>query len=214
MKYPDKTSIQNIANTLSNTIKPVISDVFESIQVASDILYACKGLVYNLTKSNKGFLYFASRIKLDDATELAFSQYLYQPPLLCTPLTVTNNNESGYYTYDTSVVLGGKYKEHNKQVRLDVINILNNIKFILDIDTVSQPCSVDTTLTNTALQNAVTYQKQQQSIVKEYMGKSFWFNHRLDSRGRLYCQGYHLNYMGDDYNKAAINLAKHEYLEE
>jgi len=51
-------------------------------------------------------------------------------------------------------------------------------------------------------------------LIEEYKNKTMFFNHRLDSRQRIYSQGFHINYQSDEYGKAMVNLAKFEYCEE
>jgi DNA-directed RNA polymerase len=43
-------------------------------------------------------------------------------------------------------------------------------------------------------------------------GNRFWLTHKYDKRGRTYCQGYHVSYQGNDYNKACIEFADGEPL--
>jgi DNA-directed RNA polymerase len=41
----------------------------------------------------------------------------------------------------------------------------------------------------------------------------FYLTHKYDKRGRVYCQGYHINYQGAPWNKATIQLADKELVE-
>jgi DNA-directed RNA polymerase len=36
--------------------------------------------------------------------------------------------------------------------------------------------------------------------------RKIYLTHRVDKRGRLYCHGYHLNYQGNEYRRAMIDL--------
>ncbi len=40
----------------------------------------------------------------------------------------------------------------------------------------------------------------------------FWMTHRYDKRGRVYCQGYHVNYQGTPWNKAVVEFANKEHV--
>jgi len=206
-KYRE-TSIQNVANDIGNLFNN-IDDVFVRVQIGSDILAACQNIGYTLTKLEEGIL-FTSTIKISRETELRLAKFIYQPPLKCKPNHINNNFQSGYLTWDDSVVIGGKDKQHNKPLRLDVINILNNIGFVLDKETCKKVHKPKNKLKGDDLKNWNKKMKETSSIVKEYEDTEFYFNWKLDSRQRMYCQGYHLSTQGDEYQKASINLAKYE----
>jgi hypothetical protein len=44
-------------------------------------------------------------------------------------------------------------------------------------------------------------------------GNEFCLTHKYDKRGRIYCQGYPVNYQGALWNKAVIQLAAKEIVE-
>jgi len=46
------------------------------------------------------------------------------------------------------------------------------------------------------------------------MRDKFWLTHKYDRRGRVYCQGYHVNYQGNPWNKAVVEFADKELLSE
>ena len=41
-------------------------------------------------------------------------------------------------------------------------------------------------------------------------GNNFSLGHKYDKRGRTYAQGYHINYQGTSYNKAVLEFADKE----
>ena len=41
-------------------------------------------------------------------------------------------------------------------------------------------------------------------------GNRFFLTHAYDKRGRTYAKGYHVNYQGNDWNKATICFAEGE----
>ena len=65
-------------------------------------------------------------------------------------------------------------------------------------------------LDNWATFKRVSYQMYT-LIVKQ--GNAFHLTHRVDSRGRIYAQGYHITTMGTAFKKASIDLAKQEIVE-
>ena len=56
------------------------------------------------------------------------------------------------------------------------------------------------------------YCKVAQNIMLE-TGNKFYFSHRYDYRGRTYCEGYYLNYQGNDYCKAVLEFSNKEIIE-
>jgi DNA-directed RNA polymerase len=47
----------------------------------------------------------------------------------------------------------------------------------------------------------------------EIADNEFYLTHKYDKRGRIYCQGYHVNYQGTPWNKAVIQFANEEIVE-
>jgi len=44
------------------------------------------------------------------------------------------------------------------------------------------------------------------------LGNEFYLTHKYDKRGRTYCQGYHVNIQGNDWNKSVIEFGEKEYV--
>jgi hypothetical protein len=44
-------------------------------------------------------------------------------------------------------------------------------------------------------------------------GNEFYLNQKVDKRGRVYAQGYHVSTAGSSYKKASIELAHEEFVE-
>ncbi len=211
MKYSN-TSIQNIAYDLSTLFDKYIDDQFIRIQIGADLAYVCRGITYKLTK--KESILFETKLELSDRTKSLISNYIYQPPMLCKPLHISNNHQSGYLTYNDSVILGGKEKSHNKLLRLDVINIQNNIGFVLDNEVIKHKEKSKKVLKKQDLENFNQFVKECGWLHEEYKDRTFYFNWRYDSRGRAYTSGYHINIQSTEYRKASISLAKKELLRE
>jgi len=205
-----ESSIQNVANDIGNLFSHYIDDTFVRIQIGSDILDVCEDNGYELIRTEDSLM-FISAISLKPETKLRLSQFMYQPPLVAKPLNITNNSQSGYHTFNESIILGGVVKHHNKPVRLDVINTLNSIKFVIDNDVltteVEKPKEI---LVGQDEENYKQYLIEKKEIANIYKDKAFFFNHKVDSRGRIYSSGYHLNYQSHEYNKALLSLEKAE----
>lgn len=113
------------------------------------------------------------------------------------------------------VILGGKIKQHDRFVSLDVINKQNSILLSLNVKLLgkiahkpSKPLETEEMkeqwklfareCTNKYLE-AVHTKRNQFSIV-----------HKYDTRGRMYADSYYINYQGTAYQKAVIQLANKE----
>lgn len=213
MKF-NETTIQHLSNEIGNLFGD-LNDIFIQIQIGADLLSACDETIYSIYQSgdDEEGLMVESLIEFSDEVKAKISMFIYQPPMLTKPMNINNNYQSGYLSWNDSVILGGYEKQHNKPVRLDVLNILNNIGFVLDEVTCNKLHISKNELDKENLDNWEQKIREENILFKFYKSKEFFFNHKLDSRQRIYSQGYHLNVQGDEYNKACINLAKYEVVE-
>lgn len=153
----------------------------------------------------------------------------FLPPMIEPPKPVNNNKQSGYLTVNDYVVLGYKENQHNQRLSLDVINILNQNKYVLDnyvIQNFEKPwfrevleehelSLLDMIDQQEYYDQAVTFEKykEQLKVLTEIIkDKPIYFNHKYDKRGRIYAQGYHFNTQGTSYEKACINLKTKEFV--
>jgi DNA-directed RNA polymerase len=58
------------------------------------------------------------------------------------------------------------------------------------------------------------YDQSSKDVMHALMGirDRFWLTHKYDRRGRTYCVGYHINYQGTSWNKAVVEFANKEEL--
>ncbi len=91
-------------------------------------------------------------------------------------------------------------------------NLLKHMQHKLNVEKIQN--NIDTNEANSwelmaiAENNWDNYIKETKEIVNilsEHSG--FYLNHKYDTRGRVYAQGYHINYQGDSYCKAMLELA-------
>ena len=209
LKHPN-TVINNIANEIGTMFISSINNVFTRVQLSTDLLLACEDIIYDLVVTSNDGIMFNSWITLNSDDMLTVSKFLYQPPMKCKPLNISNNNMSGYLTYNESILLGNAACKHNKKLSLDVINIQNGIQFTLDKFVLMKEEKPKNKLTGDNLKNWEQFTKECDSLYTEYKDKEFYLTHKFDSRGRLYSQGYHINYQSTEYRKALFNLAKKE----
>lgn len=152
-------------------------------------------------------------------------QYMYMPPMIVPPLPVTHNRGSGYLT-KTSDSLILKSNHHDGDLALDSINRFNNVKFSLNQRVIRSIRNKRKNLDKPKDDESFTdYRKRVdafEKFEKDCMhtfallvneGNEFYLTHKVDKRGRTYCQGYHVSYQGNDYAKAVLELADAELVE-
>lgn len=149
------------------------------------------------------------------------NQYIYPLPLITEPKKVTNNNQDAYITYNSHVILGGKYNHHDNDVCLDHINRLNQTKLCLN-ELVINKCinkwSTKKSDTKDTKQKKKKALEAFMNIAKDsylamlIQSNKFSMSHKYDKRGRTYTVGYHINYMGNQYQKACVELADKELI--
>lgn len=182
------------------------------LEQAAEIVEACvdAGLVKHVGNE------LTAVIEPDEDTQLQMDQYMFPPPMLVQPKPVTSNKTSGYLTIDTSVMT--KKSHTNDDVCLDVINTLNSYKFKLDLNVLKFSSEYKSLSKRKQGESQEEYSKRfkqwkkfdsstRELIDNHYTGDvSLWFTHAYDSRGRIYCRGYHLNYQGDEWRKAIVQF--------
>jgi hypothetical protein len=140
----------------------------------------------------------------------------FLPPMLCTPKEVTNNYSSGYLTHDDSLVLG-KGNNHDGDLCLDVINKMNNVCLKLDTQFLSTLTETPTFMLDDQEKidqwNKFIKQSYSFYLMLATHDNEFYLTHKVDKRGRIYAQGYHLNTQGTAFKKAMIELANEELVE-
>lgn len=170
-----------------------------------------------------------SQMVLDDQLVEYINNCVYLPPMVCEPQEIRDNHHSGYLTHNDSVILK-HYNHHDGDVCLDVINLQNSIPLSLDVEfitTVEETPSKDLdeipgSQFKSARERQIMLQQKlddwehfKTQSIKVYAlmvghGNRFWLTHKVDKRGRLYAQGYHINTQGTKYKKAAVELADKE----
>ena len=145
----------------------------------------------------------------------------YPMPMIQPPEPVTSNSSTGYVTIQGSIIL--KKNHHNDDVCLDHINRVNKVPLTLNHDVVKY---VQNQWKNHKHQKPdeplekyqkrckafQKYDRSSKDVLEALMvrGNRFWLTHKYDKRGRTYCQGYHVTYQGNDWNKSCIEFADGE----
>ena len=150
--------------------------------------------------------------------------YQFPLPMIVEPKELKNNHDTGYYTSRNSVIL--KDNHHDGDVCLDHLNHMNRVKLKLNTTVTSMIKNQWRNLDKPKPgEDRKEYQKRVKAFEKynrtaydvmshlEITGGEFYLTHKVDKRGRTYCQGYHCSYQGNDYNKACIEFANAEVVE-
>lgn len=194
------------------------SDKKEAITTVAELLAVlCETNVFDIRKPHKmASLSVISRLNLNEKLLKFIDESQYLPPMVCEPLELTSNFCSGYLTHNDSLILGSS-NHHDGDICLDVLNKMNRVELSLNLDFL---CKVEEVQVNPA----ETYEQQTQwDIFKKQsyrfydliqsQGNRMFLTHKVDKRGRIYCQGWHLSTQGTAFKKASIDLAEKEHIE-
>ena len=194
-----------------NTKDPCQSCVYALINAAEADL-----LDYSADKDT-----FIIKHDVDDECYADINRYQYPLPMLIVPEPISNNKQSGYVTINSSIILQDNH--HEDDVCLDHINRVNTTKLSINVDTVNMIANSWESLDKRKVEESVAdyqkrikafdkYDKNSRDIIDHLVqqGNAFYLTHKYDKRGRCYCQGYHVTYQGNEWNKAAIEFAHKE----
>lgn len=191
-------------------------------QAATDmLLQAAKADLVDWSNPLKMFIvrFDISRDVQDD-----LDRYQFPLPMIVHPQNLETNQDTGYFTSRNSVIL--KQNHHDDDVCLDHLNKMNNIKFKINSETVAMVHNQWRNLDHAKpgedrkdyLKRVKAFEKYDRTALDvishlEIAGNEFWLTHKVDKRGRIYCQGYHVNYQGNTWNKAVVEFANGEIVE-
>lgn len=168
---------------------------------------------------------FILRFDISPDVQEELDRYQYPLPMVVEPKELKDNRDTGYYTSRNSAILRNNH--HDEDICLDHLNQVNKTRFRINQQ-------VATTIKNRWRnldkpkpdEEMSEYKKRVKAFEKydrtahdvlHHLGLSgegeFYLTHKYDKRGRTYCQGYHVNYQGADWNKAVIEFANREIVE-
>lgn len=194
------------------------SDKVDAIKTVAEIVAVLGQMdVFDITKADRqASLMVVSRIPLSEGLIDYINHSQYLPPMVCEPLELTHNYSSGYLTHNNSLVLG-RGNHHDGDLCLDVLNIMNSVPLKMGTDFLSQFEEEPTFDLDTQdkIDDWNIFKKQSYEFYSllASQGNKFYFNHKVDKRGRIYCQGYHLSTQGTAFKKAMLELADEELVE-
>lgn len=194
----------------------------DASQQAADMLKLCAELdLVDWAPSSEQFIV---RINISNDVQEDIDRFQYPLPMVVRPRFVRNNRDTGYLLTRNSIIL--KKNHHEDDVCLDHINRVNRIRFTINHDTarmirnrwrnLDRPKQGESQLEFEKRVRAFEkYDRTAKDVMDKLLqhGNSFFLTHKYDKRGRVYCQGYHVNYQGAPWNKAVIELADKELVE-
>jgi len=191
------------------------SDKTEAITTVAEITAVlCATDAFDIEKANKmASLMVVSNIPLSEKLVTFIEESQFLPPMVCEPLELTHNYSSGYLTHNDSLILGTG-NHHDGDICLDVLNIMNKVALKLDTDflcKVEEEPTFDLDTQDKLDQwNKFKEQSYMMYSLLASQGNRFYFNHKVDKRGRIYCHGYHVSTQGTSFKKAMLEFAKEE----
>lgn len=151
-------------------------------------------------------------------------RFQFPLPMVVEPKEVTHNKMTGYLVNKGSIILRDNH--HDDDVCLDHINRLNKMKFCINHTTAKMIKNSWRNLDHAKegeskqdFQRRVKAFEKYDRTAKDVIdfliqeGNEFHLTHRYDKRGRFYCQGYHVTYQGNPWNKAVIEFADKEMID-
>lgn len=163
-------------------------------------------------------------ITIGDDVQAELDRFQFPLPMVVEPREVKTNRDTGYVLNRGSIIL--KKNHHSGDVCLDHINRQNRIKLTIDRDTATMVKNTWRNLDKPKEgESREDFEKRVRAFEKydrtckdvhdklAEAGDHFYLTHKYDKRGRIYCQGYHVSYMGAPWNKAVIQLADKEIVE-
>ena len=205
-------------------------DKLDSIHLACEVIAILRHTdAYSVLKAPNGTYVVVSQLEPSEELTKRIRLSCYLPPMLEKPEKLESNNDSALKTIKSDkVILGGVINQHSGNISLDVINTMNSNEYELDEVSIQEIKPFHRDILNPEelkeldLEEQEQYHKEYDNYTKQieqfqYLaellkGRTLYFAHKPDKRGRIYTQGYHFSPMGSSYEKSCINLAKKELI--
>ena len=164
---------------------------------------------------------FIVKFTISADVQLELDRFQYPLPMVIEPKELKKNSDSGYLITTGSVILRNNH--HNDDVCLDHINRINKMKFQINFDTskmvknewrnLDRPKDGESTDDYERRVRAFNkYDATARDVIDLLVaeGNEFNLTHKVDKRGRTYCQGHHVTYQGTPWNKACVEFYNQE----
>jgi len=205
---------------------PTIVGVLRSLcETAQEVVqYIIKMCELDLCHWSPVYRQLIVAITISDDVQEELDRFQFPLPMVVEPIEVKSNRDTGYILNRGSIIL--KKNHHSDDVCLDHINRMNRIKLTINRDTAKMIKNAWRNLDKPKEgESKEDFQKRKRAFEKydrtchdiidvlTEHGNEFFLTHKYDKRGRIYCQGYHVNYQGAPWNKAVIELAEPEVIQ-
>lgn len=203
------------------TLVGVLRHHFDTAQEVATMLL--KSAEADLVTWKDTFKCFVTLYTVSNDVQLEIDKFQFPMPMVVEPRELEKNTDDGYLTTRGSIIL--KDNHHNDDVCLDHLNMLNKIKFRLNKDVVKHGLNTWSNLDKPKQgETREEFDKRKKAFekfrdvsadVQDLLiqeGNEFYFTHKVDKRGRTYCQGYHISYQGHCYNKAVLEFSEGEHI--
>lgn len=166
-----------------------------------------------------GVLMVHSKISYDGNLGEYLTTTRHIMPSILPPKEVKSNKDSGYRTFDSSLILAGKY--HKFPVPLDHINRVNAVPLSIN----KKPLEIEPVfkeeLGESSEERSKRYEAWKRLNIESmtsyaelvHAGNKFYLTHKYDERLRTYAHGYQISTQGDSYRKSVIELANKELVQ-
>lgn len=213
MALHKRTNLQTLIGLLRHTC--------DDSQQAADLLE--RAITHKLVMYDDQLEQFIVMFTISDEVQAELDQFQYPLPMVVKPMIVEKNTETGYLLNKGSIIL--KDNHHDNDVCLDHINRVNRIAFTVNEDTATMIKNRWRNLDKPKEGESKSDFKRRCAAFDKYdrtahavinlmvqVGNRFFLTHKYDKRGRVYCQGYHINYQGNPWNKAVLELVDKELI--
>lgn len=200
------------------TLVGILNHHCVSKQACADLLLRCAEV--DLIDWDDEREEFIVRIQVMDSIMNEISKFMYPLPMVVEPEEIKDNRTTGYLSdpcKNGSIIL--KDNHHDDDVCLDHINRMNQIPLSLNAQVAhfinNKWKNIDKQKASETFSEYLTrrkafekYTETTKDVVDAFivMGNKLFMTHRYDKRGRTYCNGYHINPQGNDWNKSTIEF--------
>ncbi len=168
---------------------------------------------------------FIVKFLISDDVQMELDRFQYPLPMVVEPKELKSNKDNGYLESRGSVILRNNH--HDGDVCLDHINRVNKVKFKINMDTAKMIRNKWRHLDKPKEGESHGEFQDRRRAFEKYdrtahdvlallveTGNELYLTHKYDKRGRIYCQGYHVTYQGATWNKAVLEFAEEEIVNE
>ena len=168
---------------------------------------------------------FVTKFVMPADVQQELDRFQYPLPMVVRPKHITKNTQTGYLASGAtgSVIL--KDNHHEDDVCLDHLNRMNRVRLSINLDTaimvknkwknLDKPKDDETHQEYQKRKKAFEkYTNHAYTVIGKVLeeGNEFYITHRYDKRGRVYCQGHYVNPQGTEWNRAVVEIATKELI--